>query len=120
MGAFSLIVVINLLNRLLFVTMTKGTTSFGRRNKKVHMTCRRCGNRSYHIQKKRCAACGYPDKKMRSYNWSEKAKRRRTQGVGKMKHLRRVQKRFRSGFKDGRKGFFATAVAAGSGKKTAS
>ncbi len=38
----------------------KGTTSFGRRNRGLtHISCRRCGSRSYHIRKKFCSACGY-------------------------------------------------------------
>jgi len=45
--------------------MTKGTTSFGKRHSKSHVTCRRCGKRSYHIQKKTCSSCGYPGAKMR-------------------------------------------------------
>jgi large subunit ribosomal protein L37e len=41
--------------------MTKGTTSMGKRTKKTHIICRRCGKRSYHIRKKRCAHCGFGD-----------------------------------------------------------
>lgn len=48
-----------------FATMTKGTTSFGKRHSKSHVTCRRCGRRSFHIQKKTCSSCGYPAAKMR-------------------------------------------------------
>lgn len=39
--------------------MTKGTTSFGERHNKSHTVCRRCGRRSFHIQKGVCASCGY-------------------------------------------------------------
>merc|ERR1712198_252258 len=80
--------------------MTKGTSSFGKRHNKSHTLCRRCGKRSYHIQKARCASCSYPMKRMRKYNWSEKAKRRRTTGVGRMRHLKRVNRRFKNGFRD--------------------
>jgi len=45
--------------------MTKGTQSFGKRNAKSHGLCTRCGKRSWHLQKKRCASCGYPAPKMR-------------------------------------------------------
>lgn len=45
---------------------TKGTSSFGKRHNKTHTLCRRCGKSSYHIQKSRCACCGYPDSKIRS------------------------------------------------------
>ncbi len=27
--------------------------------KRVHIRCRRCGRRAYHIRNKACAACGY-------------------------------------------------------------
>ena len=29
------------------------------RGKRVHIRCRRCGRRAYHIRQKTCAACGY-------------------------------------------------------------
>lgn len=45
---------------------TKGTQSFGRRHNKVHVLCVRCGKSSYHIQRGRCASCGYPSKRTRS------------------------------------------------------
>eukprot|EP00803_Ostreobium_quekettii_P009735 evm.model.scf_555EXC.4 EVM.evm.TU.scf_555EXC.4 scf_555EXC:29812-30117(+) len=79
----------------------KGTGSFGQRHNKSHTLCRRCGRRSFHIQKKICASCGYPGKRMRKYNWSAKAKRRRTTGTGRMRHLRHVYKRFRHQFREG-------------------
>ncbi|MFP3951413.1 MAG: 50S ribosomal protein L37e [Candidatus Bathyarchaeia archaeon] len=45
--------------------------------KTVHIRCRRCGRRAYHINKKRCAACGYGDsEKLRSYSWSTKDNQR--------------------------------------------
>merc|ERR1711893_520442 len=80
---------------------TKGTSSFGKRHNAEYMGCRRCGGRCYHIQKKTCSRCGYPAARMRKYNWSEKAKRRRTQGVGRMWHLKKVFRRFRNGFQEG-------------------
>nr|CDS26601.1 ribosomal protein L37a [Hymenolepis microstoma] len=81
--------------------MTKGTTSFGKRHNKSHTQCRRCGKKSYHIQKKTCASCGYPSAKMRKYNWSVKALRRRTTGTGRCLHLKSVQRRFKNGFRTG-------------------
>ncbi|CAG0897130.1 unnamed protein product [Darwinula stevensoni] len=80
--------------------MTKGTSSFGKRRNKTHTLCRRCGRSSYHIQKSRCAQCGYPAKKIRHYNWSEKAQRRKTTGTGRLRHLKLVHRRFRNGFRD--------------------
>ncbi|KAJ8305427.1 hypothetical protein KUTeg_015972, partial [Tegillarca granosa] len=80
---------------------TKGTSSFGKRINKTHTHCRRCGRRAFHIQKKRCASCSYPSPKLRSYNWSVKAKRRRTTGTGRMRYLKVVQRRFRNGFREG-------------------
>lgn len=44
----------------------KGTASFGKRHNKSHTLCRRCGKRSYHIQKSTCAACGYPSAHLRN------------------------------------------------------
>ncbi|CDS12880.1 Putative Ribosomal protein L37 [Lichtheimia ramosa] len=81
--------------------MTKGTTSFGKRQTKTHTLCRRCGNRSFHKQKKTCASCGYPSAKIRKFNWSEKAKRRKTTGTGRMSHLKLVHRRFLNGFREG-------------------
>eukprot|EP01012_Entosiphon_sulcatum_P001794 TRINITY_DN1033_c0_g1_i1.p2 TRINITY_DN1033_c0_g1~~TRINITY_DN1033_c0_g1_i1.p2 ORF type:complete len:160 (+),score=21.14 TRINITY_DN1033_c0_g1_i1:43-522(+) len=81
--------------------MTKGTTSFGKRNVKTHTLCPRCGWRSFHIKNRRCGQCAFPAPRTRHYNWSEKARRRRTTGVGKMKHLRDVNSRFLAGFPEG-------------------
>merc|ERR1712062_667546 len=81
--------------------MTKGTSSFGKRHNKTHTLCRRCGRRSYHIQKKACARCAYPLARQRHYNWSVKAKRRRTTGTGRMRHLKKVQRKFRNGWQEG-------------------
>ncbi|MDD1774875.1 MAG: 50S ribosomal protein L37e [Methanobacterium sp.] len=51
----------------------KGTPSFGKRNKKTHIRCRRCGKNSYNARKKYCAACGFGrSKRIRSYNWQNK------------------------------------------------
>ncbi|MFX1319728.1 MAG: 50S ribosomal protein L37e [Promethearchaeota archaeon] len=53
--------------------MGKGTPSFGKKNKKTHIRCRRCGRRSYHIRKKRCAACGFgASSRIRQYRWARK------------------------------------------------
>ncbi|KAL5049888.1 ribosomal protein L37e-domain-containing protein [Aspergillus fruticulosus] len=88
------------LHRLTTIT-AKGTSSFGKRHNKTHTLCRRCGRRSYHIQKSTCANCGYPAAKTRKYNWSEKAKRRKTTGSGRTAHLRDVHRRFKNGFQVG-------------------
>nr|ABW23234.1 ribosomal protein rpl37 [Eurythoe complanata] len=81
--------------------MTKGTSSFGKRHNKTHTICRRCGRSAYHIQKKTCARCGYPSQRIRKYNWSIKAKRRKTTGTGRMRHMKSVFRRFRNGFREG-------------------
>eukprot|EP00210_Caulerpa_lentillifera_P008553 g8158.t1 len=78
----------------------KGTGSFGKRKTKTHMLCRRCGKRAFHKQKRRCAACGFPAPRMRHYNWSEKAKRRRTQGTGRMRYMKDVFVRAKHGFRE--------------------
>ncbi|KAJ3964945.1 hypothetical protein EV361DRAFT_940815 [Lentinula raphanica] len=100
--------------------MTKGTSSFGKRHTKSHTLCRRCGNRAFHRQHKSwllspldtfnphlyvplffaaCASCGYPSAKIRSYEWGQKAKRRKTTGTGRMRYLKDVSRRFKNGFR---------------------
>ncbi|KAG5186238.1 ribosomal protein L37e-domain-containing protein [Tribonema minus] len=81
--------------------MTKGTSSFGKRHTKTHTACRRCGKTSFHKQKKTCSSCGYPAAKMRRFNWAAKAKRRRTEGTGRMRHLKTMPRRFKNGFREG-------------------
>ena len=39
--------------------MGKGTPARGRRNKRTHMLCRRCGNHSYNIRKSFCTSCNF-------------------------------------------------------------
>jgi len=83
--------------------MTKGTTSFGRRHSKTHGICPRCGNRSFHVQKKVCARCSYPSKRIRSYQWGKKAIRRKTTGTGRCRYLKLVTRKAKNGFQEGRK-----------------
>ncbi|MFO8015800.1 MAG: 50S ribosomal protein L37e [Candidatus Woesearchaeota archaeon] len=54
--------------------MTKGTASMGRKSgKKTHIQCRRCGNHTFHVRKKKCSSCGYGGSpKTRSYSWQKK------------------------------------------------
>ncbi|PIL24902.1 hypothetical protein GSI_12789 [Ganoderma sinense ZZ0214-1] len=85
---------------LLACCPTKGTTSFGKRHTKSHTLCRRCGNRAFHKQHKECAQCGYPSAKLRSYEWGQKAKRRKTTGTGRMRYLKTVSRRFKNGFRE--------------------
>ncbi len=56
--------------------MTKGTHSMGKKSgKKTHIRCRRCGNRTYHMRKKKCSSCGYgKSSKITGYNWQKKKK----------------------------------------------
>ncbi|KAG1367755.1 putative 60S ribosomal protein L37-1 [Cocos nucifera] len=84
-----------------FMSKGKGTGSFGKRRNKTHTLCVRCGRRSFHLQKSRCACCGYPSARIRKYNWSVKAIRRKTTGTGRMRHLRHVPRRFKSNFREG-------------------
>ena len=79
--------------------MTKGTQSFGKRLNKTHTLCRRCGCRSFHIQKHTCSSCSYPAATMRKYNWAAKASRRRTQGTGKMSYMKTIARRLKNGFR---------------------
>jgi hypothetical protein len=46
-----------------------------------------------------CAQCGYPAAKLRSYEWGQKAKRRKTTGTGRMRTLKLVSRRFKNGFR---------------------
>jgi large subunit ribosomal protein L37e len=51
----------------------KGSASMGKRQKKTHILCRRCGKRSYHIRTSVCAACGFgKSKKIRKFAWQNK------------------------------------------------
>ncbi|MCK4459838.1 MAG: 50S ribosomal protein L37e [Methanosarcinales archaeon] len=55
--------------------MSKGTPSMGKRQKKTHIRCRRCGSVSYHKRKKVCVSCGFgKTRKMRDYRWKEKGR----------------------------------------------
>ena len=98
---FSQFILTLLLPCYLFDQQTKGTTSFGKRHNKSHTACRRCGKVSYHIQKKTCSSCGYPAKKMRNFNWGQKAKGRRTVGTGRMRYMKTLTRRFKNGFREG-------------------
>ncbi|WVZ06362.1 hypothetical protein V8G54_019708 [Vigna mungo] len=93
--------VIQLLSPPLYRSKGKGTGSFGKRRNKTHTLCVRCGRRSFHLQKSRCAACAFPAARTRKYNWSVKAIRRKTTGSGRMRYLRHVPRRFKSGFREG-------------------
>merc|ERR1739848_713790 len=89
----------------------KGTGSFGKRHNKSHTLCNRCGKRSFHIQKKTCAACGYPAARIRKYGWSQKAIRRKTTGTGRMRYLKDLPRRFKNGFREGTEAVKKTAAA---------
>ncbi|XP_041031449.1 60S ribosomal protein L37-like [Carcharodon carcharias] len=81
--------------------MMKETSSFGKKRKKTHTLCQRCGAKAFHLQKSTCGKCAYPAKRKRKYNWSAEAKRRNTTGTGCMRHLKMVYRRFRNGFGEG-------------------
>lgn len=52
--------------------MSKGTASYGKRNTKTHIRCRRCGRHSYHAAHRVCASCGYGKTAgIRKYNWAK-------------------------------------------------
>ena len=73
----------------------------GKRRNKTHTLCRRCGRRSYHIQKSTCASCGYPAARKRTYQWGQKAIRRNTTGSGRTRYLKDLPRRFKNGFREG-------------------
>lgn len=78
-----------------------GTPAMGKKHTKTHGLCPRCGKRAFHYQKKTCASCGYPAKKMRSYNWCKKSHRKRCPGTGRMAYLKTMTRRFKNGFREG-------------------
>lgn len=56
--------------------MGKGTPAFGKRQKKTHIRCRRCGRHAYHARKAVCASCGFGETaKIRSYRWNKHNRR---------------------------------------------
>ena len=73
----------------------------GKRRNKTHTLCRRCGRRSYHIQKSTCSSCGYPAARKRTYQWGQKAIRRNTTGSGRTRYLKDLPRRFKNGFREG-------------------
>ncbi|MDD3041609.1 MAG: 50S ribosomal protein L37e [Methanosarcinaceae archaeon] len=55
--------------------MSKGTASMGKKQKRTHVKCRRCGSVSYNIHTKQCTSCGFGrTTRMRSYKWQAKCK----------------------------------------------
>merc|ERR1719291_680758 len=81
--------------------MGDGTPAMGKRHKHTHGLCIRCGKRSFHRQKKRCAKCGYPAKKIRSYKWARKTQQKHNVGSGRKKYLKTLPRRFKHGFRSG-------------------
>jgi len=54
------------------VTLMGTGTPSKRGGRRTHMRCRRCGRHSYHMQKKRCSACGYGVMaKLKNYAWAK-------------------------------------------------
>lgn len=45
----------------------------GKHQRISHINCRRCGRHSYHIQKQKCSACGFPRSKIRKEAWRWKS-----------------------------------------------
>lgn len=42
-------------------------------NKRTHILCRRCGQKSYHVRRKECAYCGYgKSSRLRRFSWQWK------------------------------------------------
>ncbi|RJQ15849.1 50S ribosomal protein L37e [Candidatus Woesearchaeota archaeon] len=49
----------------------KGTPSKGKRNKTLHIACRRCGRITFHKKKAICSSCGYgKSARLKTYNWT--------------------------------------------------
>ncbi|CAD8167293.1 unnamed protein product (macronuclear) [Paramecium tetraurelia] len=82
--------------------MARGTPAIGKRHQKTHTFCKRCGRQTFHIQKNRCASCGYPAARLRLYSgWGEKVARRRSTGTGRMRYLKSIARRAKNGFRAG-------------------
>ena len=77
--------------------MSKGTASFGKKNKINHLTCVRCGSVSFHKRKQKCAACAYPEPKWKR-NISDKTQEKKNK-PSRRRHLNKTLKSKRSGFK---------------------
>jgi len=46
--------------------------------KTLHIRCRRCGRRAYHVTKRQCSACGYGESpRTKRYSWRTKSVNRR-------------------------------------------
>lgn len=48
----------------------------GKRNKKLHGKCRRCGKKSYHLRKKVCSSCGFGKTSKRNDFTKDKPRKR--------------------------------------------
>lgn len=78
--------------------MSKGTPSFGKKRVRNHLLCPRCGGMSYHKQLRKCSSCAFPEAKRRTPR-SLKAQRRTGQGTGRMRYLKKINKKAKNGFK---------------------
>lgn len=77
--------------------MSKGTSSFGKKNKHNHTFCVRCGKTSFNKQKRTCSACAYPAAKLKRPG-SYKVRTKRS--VNKRnRHMKQVLRAERAGFK---------------------
>ena len=82
----------------------KGSQSFGKRHTKVHKLCPRCGDKTYHIQKKQCSSCAFPSPKIRKYyGVCPKARGRKGEGSGRMRSKTNLVRRAKNGFRASRK-----------------
>ncbi|KAH9620856.1 hypothetical protein KSS87_017851 [Heliosperma pusillum] len=79
-----------------------------------HNATSSCLKSHFHLQKSRCSACAFPAARTRKYNWSVKAIRRKTTGTGRMRYLRNVPRRFKTGFREGTQAAPRKQVAAAS------
>ena len=67
----------------------------GKKTKRNHLLCPRCGNMSYHKQKKACASCAFPEAKRRT-RASYKCRRRLH---GKAKYVKSQIEKSKTGFR---------------------
>ncbi len=57
--------------------MAEGKLRKGKRNKRTHGKCRRCGKKAFHLKKKVCSSCGFGETaKRRDFEWIKDRKKK--------------------------------------------
>ncbi|KAH8809488.1 hypothetical protein DL96DRAFT_1628291 [Flagelloscypha sp. PMI_526] len=81
--------------------MTKGTSSFGKRTFQISILFAVVVEPGRSTSKSTLAhPAAIPPAKIRSFEWGQKAKRRKTTGTGRLRYLKDVSRRFKNGFRE--------------------